>query len=74
MATDSADTNDDDSEVDPDYVEALQGLARREYGSKNINIDSDADISEGNDGTWVQAWVFLSNDTLRENGLPTLTD
>lgn len=30
------------------------------YGSDdNIEIDDDAKISEGEDGTWVQAWVFV---------------
>lgn len=59
----------DDSGVDLPYLDALQELARKEYGSDEIEIDDEADISEGDDGTWVQAWVFLSNDTLRENGL-----
>lgn len=35
------------------------GRAREEYGSNEITIDDDAEASRGDDGTWVQAWVFL---------------
>lgn len=33
--------------------------ARDEYGSDDIQIDSDAQISEADDGYWVQAWVWI---------------
>ena len=69
MSTADSPDDSDDSEVDLSHLEALQELARKEYGSDEIEIDDDADISEGNDGTWVQAWVFLSNETLSENNL-----
>ncbi len=33
--------------------------AREKYGSTEIEIDEDALASRGEDGVWVQAWVFL---------------
>lgn len=33
--------------------------ARDEYGSDDIEIDDDAGTSSADDGTWVQAWVWL---------------
>lgn len=34
-------------------------LAREGYDSTDCNIDDDALTSEGEDGTWIQAWVLL---------------
>lgn len=39
-------------------------LARNEYGSDEVEIDDDATTSRSDDGTWVSAWVWLSNDDL----------
>lgn len=37
--------------------------AREEHGSDEINIDSDAEVSDaGEEGYWVQAWVWLPAD------------
>ncbi len=33
--------------------------ARQRYASDDINIDDDANLSLGDDGVWVQAWVFV---------------
>lgn len=33
--------------------------ARAQYGSDEIEVDDDAKLSHGDDGTWVQAWVWL---------------
>jgi len=60
----------DDSD-DPQQPELVE-LARSVFadGSDNdIEVDDDAALSHGNDGIWVQAWVLLKNDVLRENGL-----
>lgn len=57
--------NDSEEIGNSEYLE----LAREVYGSNNIEIDDDADFSEGNDGTWVQAWVFLSKKRLKKAGL-----
>lgn len=38
------------------YVEA----AKSKYaGDTDVEVDNDADISTGEDGVWVQAWVFV---------------
>lgn len=66
----------DDTEDDSELNDLLE-LAREEYAhgsNNNIEIDDDADISAGNDGTWVQAWVFLSNEKLRDAGIPNEYD
>lgn len=41
-------------------------LAREKYHAEfpEIEIDDDAGTSEADDGTWVQAWVWLSNEDL----------
>lgn len=36
--------------------------ARADYEDEEINIDEDACVSRGDDGTWVAAWVYLSAD------------
>jgi hypothetical protein len=41
-------------------VQAARGL----YGSSTIEFDAEPQVSEGATGTWVQAWVFVSNDDL----------
>lgn len=33
--------------------------AREHLSGDDVEIDDDAKISEGEDGTWVQAWVFV---------------
>lgn len=45
-----------------DYVPATEELreaARQEHGSDEIEIDEDAGTSPADEGTWVQAWVWL---------------
>lgn len=32
------------------------------FGAEDIEIDSDAQASHGDDGTWVSAWVLIPND------------
>lgn len=42
-------------------------LARKKYQESeypDVEIDDDAGTSEGDEGTWVQAWVWLSNEDL----------
>ena len=33
--------------------------ARDIYASDDLNIDTETVLSEGEDGTWVMAWVFV---------------
>ena len=33
--------------------------ARVQYGNERCQIYEDADVSEGNDGVWVNAWVWV---------------
>ena len=44
--------------------------ASDEYCTDEINIDDGAPISEGDDGIWVQAWLWVSNDALRDLASP----
>lgn len=39
----------------------LIATARAQYASDAIEIDDDAGTSEGDGGTWVQAWVWVPN-------------
>lgn len=42
----------------PDQAELVR-RARELYASESIEIDADAQLSEADDGTWVQAWVWV---------------
>lgn len=43
----------------------IRTAARNVYGGDNIEIDEDAKVSAATDGgSWVAAWVYLSNETL----------
>lgn len=53
-------------EFSPATEEEIE-LARKKYQESDypdIEIDDDAGTSESDDGTWVQAWVWLSNEDL----------
>jgi hypothetical protein len=60
----------DDEETEPATEEsgqdeaAIRELAAIQYGSSEINIDADAIVSVGNDGAYVEAWVFVSKDDI----------
>lgn len=41
--------------------------ARNEHGCDEIEIDSDAQLSENDEGTWVQAWVFVSHEDIKNH-------
>lgn len=45
-----------EAEAGPELV----GQARTYYANDDINIDDDAWQSEGDDGVWVEAWVWLA--------------
>lgn len=38
------------------YIEAAQSKCA---GDSDVEVDDDAEISTGEDGVWVQAWVFV---------------
>jgi hypothetical protein len=44
--------------------------ARELYESETINIDDDAEVSEYDDGYWVQAWVDVPNETDEDEYTP----
>ena len=53
-------------------LEKLADVANSEFGTDEIAIDTlrgEHDLSIGSEGTWVRAWVFLSNDVLQTYGL-----
>ena len=39
--------------------EELREMARKEYGSDDCEIDNNAVVSRGDDGAFVQAWVWV---------------
>lgn len=39
---------------------AYRDAAEEQYGSDEIEIDSDAVVSIGEDGAFIQAWVFIA--------------
>lgn len=36
--------------------------ARELYGDEDLDIDTDAKVSVGDDGVWVAAWVWVSKE------------
>ena len=50
--------NHNDNQASPEEIER----ARRKYGSDDVGIDDNAKASRTDDGTWVQAWVWLYYD------------
>lgn len=51
-------TKDDD--CDGDNKEWIERAAEK-YDSEEINVYGNAEVSVGEDGAWVQAWVFVKN-------------
>ena len=47
---------------DKDREESLVAKAREEWGSDDCEIDDSAAFSEGDNGCWVGAWVWVSDD------------
>lgn len=45
--------------MDPKLREAIIQEARELYQDDLLQIDNDAKLSETEDGTWVQAWVWV---------------
>ena len=45
---------------------AARHLAQRRYqhGTDDVEIDDNAGFSYGEDGVWVQAWVWVANDDI----------
>ncbi len=39
-------------------------LARKKCLTDDISVDNDANFSVGKDGTWVEAWVYISNEEI----------
>jgi hypothetical protein len=55
----------------PEQREKIVEFAKHEYchgSSNNVEIDDDENLkfSEGDDGTWVQAWVFVPKNEYEE--------
>ncbi len=51
-----------------EYLDNLRADAIAEYGSNDVAIDplTGFDISEADNGTWVRAWVWLSDEEKEE--------
>lgn len=59
--------------VDGDRHTALIELARSKYAVPSgdaIEVDDNARTSTGDDGVFVQAWVWLPNSALQASGVP----
>ncbi len=46
----------------PPVAENVLKHAINIYESDDVNIDNDAYISQGDDGCWVSAWVWVQNE------------
>ena len=46
--------------------EAARAVAGRIYGNDDVEIDDNASTSYGDEGVWVQAWVWVRNDDITE--------
>lgn len=44
--------------------EAARAVAQRRYCTDDVEIDGNANTSYGEDGVWVQAWVWVANDDI----------
>lgn len=49
-------------------------LARKIYADDDIQIDSDANVARADDGIWVQAWVFVSSESLTTSQFGALSE
>ncbi len=56
-----------DDAVDPELLQKARD-AYQEYGS--IEIDDNAQISVGDEGTWVQAWVYVPHEEGEDDERP----
>jgi hypothetical protein len=57
------------------YADKARAVARKLYGSDEVEIDADAEVAAATDGgSWVAAWVYLSNETLDAWTAPTSTE
>jgi hypothetical protein len=53
--------------ADNEYRKQLREKARERYGSDSVQVDEDADFSESDEGTWVQAWVWVPAEDTEED-------
>lgn len=59
------------------FRQRLRQIAIDEYAigsDDNIEVDEDAKLSVGEDGTWVQAWVFINKEEYDENAGDDMCD
>lgn len=49
------------AEEETPHRDAFIAAAREAYGSDEIEVDDDAKISEGDEGAFVQGWLWVSN-------------
>ena len=45
-----------------EFDERSRTLAKQEYGSDEIEFDTDAKVSPSDHGAWVAAWVYVRNE------------
>lgn len=46
-------------EAEREMHERFRAAAKQEYGSDEIEFDTDAKVAPSDHGTWVQAWVYV---------------
>lgn len=56
-----------DEEATDEGRDDLLQRARDEYACDEVNIDEDALLSIGDGGAWVQAWVWVADETDEED-------
>lgn len=53
----------EESRASDELVEVAQGI----YQSDDVNVDPSATTSESEDGTWVSAWVWVSDSEIEDD-------
>jgi hypothetical protein len=54
----------DPIELNTARIEQVRAYAKEHLCNDEVNVDDDAVLSEGEDGPWIQAWLFIPKNEL----------
>ena len=57
----------DPIELNTARIEQVRAHAKEQHSSDVFNIDDDAVLSEGEDGPWIQCWLFIPKEELEDD-------
>ena len=57
------------TQAEKDHANKLAQIAQDKYclSTNDIEVDDTPELSESEDGTWVQAWVWLNKEEIDED-------